>query len=122
MRSSKKDTTSCLALADDVRGSWSRKDTVLADEKLLDTVCGTNLGNQLNDLWVPVASITTDDQEGVLNTFWNREEDGGNERLGVVLLLEHNDLLTKTRATGALAIETCLPSFMFYVGRDGGVH
>jgi hypothetical protein len=35
----------------------------LADEELLDAVCGTNLGDQLNDLGIPVAAITANDEE-----------------------------------------------------------
>jgi hypothetical protein len=44
---------------------------MLADQKLLDTVGSSNLGNQLNDLRVPVSSITANDQEASLNTFWD---------------------------------------------------
>jgi hypothetical protein len=43
-------------------GSGSRKDTVLADDELLDSVCSTNLGNELDNLGVPVATIATDDE------------------------------------------------------------
>jgi hypothetical protein len=44
---------------------------MLADQKLLHTVSGSNLGNQLDHLWVPVSPITTNDQEASLDTFWN---------------------------------------------------
>lgn len=64
MAGSQKNTTSGLAKADDMAGSRGRQDTILADEELLDTVGGTDLGNQLDNLRVPVAAITTDDEEG----------------------------------------------------------
>ena len=121
MGSGKKDTTSCLALADNVGGGWSTEDTVLADEKLLDTVCGTNLSNQLNDLWVPVTTITTNNQEAVLDTFWNGKEDRGNEGLRVVRLLENHDLLTKTGATGESVTEARIARFITMLRRCSGV-
>lgn len=46
-------------------GSRCGQNTVLADEKLLDAVCSTNLGNQLNDLGVPEAAIATNDEERI---------------------------------------------------------
>lgn len=60
---SQENTPSSLPLADDMAGSWCGQDTVLADEELLDAVSGTNLGNQLDDLGVPEATITTNDEE-----------------------------------------------------------
>lgn len=60
---SQKDTTSSLPLADDMAGSWRRQDTVLADEELLDAVCGTNLGNQLDHLGVIETTVATNDEE-----------------------------------------------------------
>jgi hypothetical protein len=44
-------------------GSRSGEDTVLTDKKLLDTVGGTNLGNELDHLRVVVATIATDDKK-----------------------------------------------------------
>ena len=70
----------------------------MADQELLDTVCCTNLGDYLRDLWIPVAAITTDDEKGTLGAFWDREEDGGNEVLGIVWLLEDLDFLTEAGA------------------------
>lgn len=64
MASSQQNTAGSLAKTDDMARSRGRQDTVLADEELLDTVGGTNFGNQLNDLRVPVATIATDDEEG----------------------------------------------------------
>jgi hypothetical protein len=44
-------------------GSWSGEDTVVTDEELLDTVGGTNLGNELDHFRVVVAAIATDDEK-----------------------------------------------------------
>lgn len=60
---SQKNTASGLPLADDMAGSRCGQDAVLADEQLLDTVCGTDLCDQLDDLGVPVPAITTNNQE-----------------------------------------------------------
>jgi hypothetical protein len=64
----------------------------------------------LRDLWIPVAAITADDQEGTFGTFWDGEEDGGNEVLGVIWLLEDLDLLSKTRAVDV--VSEVLSSFL----------
>jgi hypothetical protein len=68
---SQKDTTSGLALPDDMASCWSTQDTMLADQKLLYAIGSSNLGYQLDNLRVPVSSITTNDQEASLDTFWN---------------------------------------------------
>lgn len=81
MRSGQQDTTSGLANADDVRGSGGTEDTILANDKLLDTVCGTNLCNGLGDLGVPVTTVTTDDEGRVLDTLGDGEENASNEGL-----------------------------------------
>ena len=86
-------------------GSRSTEDTVLTDQQLLDAVCGTDLGDLLGDLGVPETTVTTNDEESTLGALRNRLEDAGDERLGVVLLLEDLDLLTKTRTgNGQLCI------------------
>jgi hypothetical protein len=69
----------------------------LANDELLDAVCGTNLCNGLGDLGVPVTTVTTNDEGRALDTFRDGEKDAGDKRLGVVLLLEDLDLLAKTR-------------------------
>lgn len=46
-------------------GGGGGENTILADEKLLDTVGSTNLGNELDDLGVPEATITTNNKEGI---------------------------------------------------------
>lgn len=63
MASGQKDTSSSLAQTDDMTGSRSGEDTVLTDKELLDTVGGTNLGNELDHFGVVVATIATDDEK-----------------------------------------------------------
>lgn len=59
---SQQDATSGLAYADDVAGGRCAEDAILADQQLLDSIGGTNLGNQLSNLWVPVATVTSNDE------------------------------------------------------------
>lgn len=59
------DTAGSLALADEVAGSRRRQDAILADQELLDAVCCTDLGDQLDHLGVPVPPITANDKEGI---------------------------------------------------------
>lgn len=63
MAGSQEDTASGLAFPDDVAGSRGRQDTILTDQELLDTVCGTNLCTQLHNLGVVESAITTNDKE-----------------------------------------------------------
>lgn len=104
-------------------GGGCGQDAVLANEQLLDTVCGTDLCDQLNDLRVPISAITTNDQEGAcplcqsllgvgisagrvgggekrptLYTFWDRQENAGDKRFTVVWLLEDSSPLPKPRS------------------------
>lgn len=44
-------------------GGRRRQDAILADQELLDTVGSTNLGNQLDNLWVPIPPVAADDEE-----------------------------------------------------------
>ena len=64
-----------------MRGSGGTEDAILADDELLDAVSGTNLCNGLGDLGVPVATVTTNDESGVLDTLGNGKENAGNEGL-----------------------------------------
>ena len=91
------DTASSLPDPDDMAGSRGRENAVLADQQLLDAVGSTDLGDLLCDLRVPVATVTTDNEESVLSALRNRLEDADDEGFGVVLLLEDLDLLAKTR-------------------------
>ena len=77
----------------------------MADDELLDAICSSDLSNQLDNLWVLVTSVTSDDNGGVLNTLWNGQQNAGNERLGIVSLLETDDLLAKTRSSWLLILK-----------------
>lgn len=98
VRSSQKNTTGSFTLANDMTGSRCAQDAILADQQLLDTICSTDLGNQLHNLWIPVSSITTNDQEAVLDTLWDRKQNRSDERFAIVWLLENHDFLSQTRA------------------------
>ena len=90
------DATGCLPNTDDMAGSRSTENAILADEQLLDTICSPNLCNKLDDLWVPVSAVTTNDKEGTLYTFRDGQENGGDEGFAVMILLEDGDLFAKS--------------------------
>jgi hypothetical protein len=92
------DTASSLADADEVASSGSAENAILAHQELLDTVGGTDLSDLGDHLGVVVTAITTNDEEGPLNTLGNGEENTSDEGLGVVGLLEDLDLLAKAGA------------------------
>jgi len=89
-----------------VTGSWSGHDAILADQELLDAIRSCNLCDDLSDLWIPVATITTNDEESTLSTLWNRLDDTGDEVLRVVFLLEDLDLLAQTRSGFGLVLRS----------------
>jgi hypothetical protein len=64
MTSRQQDAARGFPLANDMAGGRGREDAVLADEQLLDAVAGTDLGDQLDDFGVPVATVAADDEEG----------------------------------------------------------
>lgn len=94
------DTAGSVADTNDIAGSGSAENAILADNELLDAVRSSDLSDQLNDLRVPVSAITTNDEGAALNAFGDGKEDGSHESLAVVGLLEDLDLLTKTGAMG----------------------
>jgi hypothetical protein len=59
------DAASGLALPDNVASGGGRQDAVLADQELLDAIRRTNLGDQLDNLGVPVPPIAANDEEGI---------------------------------------------------------
>src|ERR1700722_2391367 len=85
--------------------SWCAENAILSIYQLLDAICSTNLGNQLHYLWIVIASITTNDQEGPLHAFWDREQDRCSERLRVMRLLKDGDLLAQARGARFLVAE-----------------
>ena len=98
MTSGQENTAGSLPHTDQVTGSRSTEDTVLAHKEFLDTVSRTDLCNLLDDLWVEVTAITSDNEGGTFSTFGDRLDGAGNEGFGVVGLLEDLDLLAKTGA------------------------
>ena len=93
---SQQNTTSGLSLADEIARSRSTQEAILADKQLLDTMSSTDLGDLLDDFGVEISTITANDEESSVSTLWNREDYAGDERFGVMRLLEDGDLLTKT--------------------------
>ncbi len=63
MAGRQKNSSGSLAFADDMAGRGCRKNTILANEELLHAISSTNFGDQLNDLGVPEATVTSDDKE-----------------------------------------------------------
>jgi len=61
--SRQEDPSSRLPFADDMTGGRCRQDSILADEELLDPVCSTNFGDQLDDFGVPESPIAANDEE-----------------------------------------------------------
>lgn len=57
------DASCGLALPDNMAGSRSRENAVLADQEFLDAISSTDLCNQLDHLGVPEATVTTNDKE-----------------------------------------------------------
>jgi hypothetical protein len=95
--SSEQDASGGLADANNVTGSRSTQNAVLANNEFLDSISSSNLCNELSHFWVPVATITSNDQGASFNAFGNGEQDGGNKSLTVVWLLKDLDLFTKPR-------------------------
>lgn len=98
MAGSQEDTASGFPLADQMTGSRCAQDAILTDDELLHTVRSTDLRNDLCDFWIPVPSITTNDQCAALCPFWYREDDCSNEVLTVVRLLKDLYFLSEARS------------------------
>jgi hypothetical protein len=91
------DTAGSFPYPNDVAGCGCAEDAILTDKQLLDTIGGTDLGNQLSDFWVPVTSVTANHENRSVNTLRNGLENAGDKGFRVVVLLEDLDLLTQTR-------------------------
>ena len=88
--------SSGFPLADDMAGGWCAEDTILSHKDLLHAISTTDLGDQLNDLGIPVTPISTNHKEATLNTFGDGEKNAGDKRLAVMGLLKDLDFLPKT--------------------------
>ena len=140
VRGSEEDTTVGLVGSDQGRNGWGGEDSVLANNDVLDTVTGSETEDDLGSFWRlgmssvsgkgrgnrgrdglgegsathEESTITTDDDSFALGSTWHGGEGGLDKVLGVVLLLEHLDLLSKTRGTWLLArVDLCLDCFDF---------
>lgn len=71
MAGGQKNTASRLPLSYDVAGGGRAEYTVLANKQLLDPVRSADLGNQLDDLWVVVTSISANDKKTAICAFGN---------------------------------------------------
>ena len=60
---SEQDSTSSLSFPDDMAGSRRAQYAILSDQNLLDSICSTNLSNQLYHLRVIESSISSNDEE-----------------------------------------------------------
>lgn len=103
MTGGQKNTTSCLPDPDEIAGSRGAHNSILADQQLLDAISSTDLGDLGDDLRVVITAITTNDEEGVLHTLRDRQQNAGDERFRVVILLEDLDLLAKARTEGQIS-------------------
>lgn len=63
MAGGEQNTARSLSQSDDMTGCRCGENAVLTDEELLDAIRSTDLGDQLDDLWIPEATITADDEE-----------------------------------------------------------
>lgn len=110
MAGSEENSTGGLSLPDDVAGRRCAENAITAHEDLLHAIRGSNLGDQLDDLGVVVTAVTANDEEGIFGAFGNGLEEGCDEVLGVVLLLEDLDLLAEAGAvrggTSVVALES----------------
>lgn len=77
-------TTVCFIFANYVGRRRRGQDRILPNDKLCDTVCGTDLENRLYGLWGKVTTITANNQGGSLRI--DGIEDGLNEILCIVLV------------------------------------
>lgn len=71
MASSQEDTTRGLPLSNDVTRSRCTQNPILSDQELLDTVCRSNLGNQLYHLGIVISPISSDDEKATLDALGN---------------------------------------------------
>ena len=60
---SQEDAASGLALPDNMTGGRGGEEAVFSDDELLHAVGSSDLGDQLNDLGVPVPAIAANDEE-----------------------------------------------------------
>ena len=87
-----------LHLANDVAGSRSAHDAIVAQYEFFDAISSTNLEDQLHNIRVVEATIAADDEKGAIDTFRDGQQAAGNKGLAIVGLLEDFDLLAQAGA------------------------
>ena len=60
---SEQDSASSLSFPDDMAGGRRAQYAILSNQNLLDSICSTNLSNQLYHFWVIKSSIPSNDEE-----------------------------------------------------------
>lgn len=99
------DSSIGLHAPNESRSSRGREDRVFAQDKVLDTVSGTESQDDLYDFRRVESPITTDNERLALASTGHGGECCLDKVFGIVLLLEYLDLLSKARGTGLLARE-----------------
>lgn len=79
MARSEQNATRRLSLPDNMAGSRSAQNAILANQQLLDAICSSDARNQLDNLGVVEPSITTDNEECVLSALGDGLEDARDE-------------------------------------------
>jgi hypothetical protein len=112
---SQDDAARSLAFPYDMACRRRRKQAMLSNQQLLDTIRTSDFRNQLRDFRVPEPSVAANDKEGTCRparsergfaakrcgiglafcALGDREQDACDESLAVVRLLEDGDLLAK---------------------------
>lgn len=100
------DAAEGFVFADDVGGGRRRQNAAAADEYAAEAVGGRHLDGDLNDFAVVEAAVAADHQ-GLTGKAFERVEDRLDEVLGIVLLLEHRNLLAQARRAGFLIAIGC---------------
>lgn len=99
---SEKYTTCSFPLANDMAGSWCAENSLMADNEFLHAICRSHLCDGLGYLLVPVPAIAANNECAAINTFWDCQENTGNERLAVMVFLKDFDFLSETRPVRVL--------------------
>lgn len=96
MAGSEQNASSSLSLSNDMTRGRCTQDAILSNQKFLHTIRSPDSRNQLYGLRVIKSPIPSDNQKATLDSLGDRQEDAGDEGLGVIWLLEDGDFLAKT--------------------------
>ena len=84
MAGSEKNASSSLSLSNDMTCSRRAQDPILSNQKLLHTIRGPNSRNELYGFWVIKSPIASNHQKAALDSLGDRQEDAGDEGLGII--------------------------------------